>query len=258
MTAEGWIHVEHVMGTTVTLDIRDTGLPREQLTNAVNVAIEVLHRADQTFSTWNLNSALHQSRRGAVLDADAQEDLDTVERACRSARAATNGWFNPWAMPGGYDPTGLVKGWAAQRALEAMSTQGIKHALVNAGGDLLVSGSSFGTQDGPGWRVGISDPHAPQALLQTLSITDLGVATSASYERGSLAVDPFTGRSVRRLASATVIAPNLGLADALSTAATAQGIAAIEWLRDLPGIQALLVSLEGDIVQTPEWRGSQP
>jgi hypothetical protein len=35
--------------------------------------------------------------------------------ACEAAREASDGWFDPWAMPGGYDPTGLVKGWAVDQ-----------------------------------------------------------------------------------------------------------------------------------------------
>jgi hypothetical protein len=57
-----------------------------------------------------------------------------VLECCARAREISDGWFDPWAMPGGIDPTGYVKGWAAQCALSALVSSGIRGAMVNAVG----------------------------------------------------------------------------------------------------------------------------
>jgi hypothetical protein len=64
------------------------------------------------------------------------------------ARDLSGGWFDPWAVPGGFDPSGYVKGWAAQNALAAFRSNGICGVLVNAAGDIASSGDlGSGTRD---------------------------------------------------------------------------------------------------------------
>lgn len=252
-SAYGILHVEHVMGTTVTLDVRDQHLSRAELARAVLAGVEALHEADRMFSTFRPDSAISQLRSGSLQPEDLPADVVRVLVRCSAATERTNGWFDPWAMPGGFDPTGLVKGWAAQRALRQLSRWGVRHALVNAGGDLAVVGNATGTADGSGWTLGIQDPFRPSGLLTTVWARDVSIATSGAYERGSLAIDPASGRRVHRLASATVIAADLGLADACSTGASAHGPDALRWLTAAPGVEAVLVTLDGGALSTPGW-----
>lgn len=249
----GMLHVESVMGTTVTLDVRDPQLSRAELARAVLVGVDVLHDADRTFSTFRESSAVSRLRRGSRRPEHLPADVVNVLLRCAAAKERSQGWFDPWAMPGGFDPTGLVKGWAAQRALRRMAHRGVRHALVNAGGDVVVRGHASGGRDRTGWGIGIQDPSSRSGLLTTVRGTDLAVATSGAYERGSLAVDPASGGPVHRLASATVMAADLALADALSTGASAHGPQALGWLSRVPGVQALLVTLDGDLLTTPGW-----
>lgn len=252
----GLVHVEPVMGTTVTLDVRDTALTRAELVRAVARGVEVLHDADRTFSTYRPASAISRLRRGALRVEQCPAEVVGVLARCGAAKERSGGWFDPWAMPGGVDPTGLVKGWAAQRALRAMARHGVEHALVNAGGDVAVLGDPDGTPTGRGWRVGITDPLDPGRLLAAVRVRDGGVATSGGYERGSLAVDPHDGARVHRLAGVTVVAGDLALADALSTAAAAHGPGALAWLTAAPGVEALLVLPDGSLRSTPGWQGT--
>lgn len=256
----GILHVEQVMGTTVTLDVRDPHLTRAELARAVLTGVDVLHAADQMFSTYRACSAISQLRHGSRhpqdpdhLPDDLPADVVTVLARCAAATQRSRGWFDPWRQPGGFDPTGLVKGWAAQRALREMARCGVRHALVNAGGDVVVRGDANGAGDGSGWNIGIQDPFAPSDLLTSIRVTDLAVATSGAYERGSLAIDPSTGQVVHRLASVTVVAADLALADACSTGASAHGPAALAWLSDISGLEALLVTLDGELLPTPGW-----
>ena len=94
---------------------------------------------------------------------------------------------------------------------------------VNAGGDLFVRGAR---PDGEPWAVGIRHPRVPDQLLATVRVTDGAICTSGDYERNTAAghhlIDP-RAAAPATAASATVIAPNAMLADALATAAFVLG-----------------------------------
>lgn len=151
----------------------------------------------------------------------------------------------------------MVKGWAAGRALSAIAATGVQHAMVNAGGDVAVLGNALAGHEPTGWNVAITNPQQPKEHLTVTTLRRGGIATSGGYERGSLAIDPHSRQVVQRLASASVLAADLGLADACATAATAQGPAALDWLDDL-GLAALLVTLDGTVLTTGCWQGPAP
>ena len=160
---------------------------------------------------------------------------------CRTAREMSHGWFDPWAMPGGVDPTGLVKGWAAQRALEALASDGISGALVNAAGDIAGFGGPEGATP---FRIGIVDPSSPDRLACVVELAG-AIATSGTYERGAHLFDPHTRRPAARLASASVSGPDLGLADALATALAVAGDDALQMVAALEGYEALAIGPTG-------------
>ena len=160
------------------------------------------------------DSPVSRLRRGEITAAAAPPEVAEVISACRAARQLSGGWFDPWAMPGGFDPTGYVKGWAAQRALAALDGLAMSGAMVNAAGDI----ASMGVQpSGEAFRIGIADPGDPQRLAEIIELTGC-IATSGTYERGSHLIDPWSGQPAARVASASVTGPDLGLADALATA----------------------------------------
>ena len=59
-------------------------------------------------------------------------------------------------------------------------SHGVRHALVNAGGDIRALGSR--ANGGP-WRVGVQDPRRPEALVEVVDLADAAVATSGDYVR---------------------------------------------------------------------------
>jgi len=78
------------------------------------------------------------------------------------------------------DLGGIGKGFAIDRSVAALRALGIRHAVVNLGGDLYALGRS--PEGGP-WRVGIKSPDAPDKVARTLELSDRAVATSGDYER---------------------------------------------------------------------------
>ncbi|MHB8378843.1 MAG: FAD:protein FMN transferase [Acidimicrobiales bacterium] len=241
-------HEEHVMGTVVTLDLFDVAEPlTSTLAPLIDEALHVLHVADAMFSTWSDESCVSRIRRGELSVDDAPHDVKTVLDLCREARSISRGWFDPWAMPGGVDPTGLVKGWAGQRALDVLRRADVGGATVNAAGDVASYG---GPQAGAPFRVGIADPANPGRLACVVE-TPGAVATSGTYERGAHLIDPHSGRAATRAASATVVGPDLALADALATAlviAGAQGLRVIDESSDYEG---MVIDDDGALRMTP-------
>jgi len=239
------------MGTIVIIDVYaaagpgaaagDTERPDGEIGRQLAEAVAVLHRADATFSTWLPASPVSRLRRREITSAQAPAEVAEVLERCAVARDLSAGWFNPWAMPGGLDPSGYVKGWAAQRALAAFSASGVCGVLVNAAGDIASTG---GLPDGRPFRIGIADPHAPLRLGAIVELTG-AIATSGTYERGDHLIDPHSGRPAARAASASVTGPDLGLADALATAVAVAGEPGLDLIDAIEGYEALIINPDG-------------
>src|SRR6202451_3336791 len=126
------------MGTIVTIDVYTsedaTAAEIDELRRQLVRATAILQRADEVFSTWQPGSAISRLRAGEITTAQAPAEVADVLSRCATARELSGGWFDPWAMPGGIDPTGLVKGWAAGQALQALHFPEVAGAVINAAG----------------------------------------------------------------------------------------------------------------------------
>ena len=103
-----------------------------------------------------------------------------------------------------FDPTGLVKGWAAGRAARHLEALDGHAYCLNAGGDVVVGGDAG---DAAPWRVGVERPFHPAQLVAVLELTHGAVATSGRAQRGLHIVDPATGERAAELHSVTVTGP---------------------------------------------------
>jgi thiamine biosynthesis lipoprotein len=226
------------MGTIVTFDLfDDRGFHDAAVTDAFESAARVLHHVDEVFSTWKPDSPVSRLRRGDIGLADVPDDVGEVLQFCQYAKDVTHGWFDPWSLPGGVDPTGYVKGWAAQRALGVLVRLGAQGAIVNAAGDIAVSGNPSGSAP---FQVGIVNPFETASLACVARVTR-AIATSGDYERGAHLLNPFTGSRSTQFASATVCGADLGLADALATALVVGGDPVLQLIDELEGYEALAI-----------------
>ena len=242
------------MGTVVSFLLRDKTTSTRTTTDqsdagdtemALERAQAKLRWVDDVFSTWKPQSPVSRLRRGEIRVEEAPPEVNEVLELCRLVRDASDGWFDPWGMPGGVDPTGLVKGWAAERALDEFKTAGVPAALVNAGGDVAVYGEP---EDGQPWRIGIRHPLDPDATILVAEIDGQGaVATSGTYERGDHLLDPASGKPANGLLSATVIGRDLAFADALATAIFVSGGELLERIGRLSGYHAIVVEADGGL-----------
>ncbi|MEU8297090.1 FAD:protein FMN transferase [Micromonospora sp. NPDC048909] len=218
------------MGTAISLDLADD-LPAVTLHELADEVFAWMREVDARFSTYREESEVRRFDRGELLLSEASADLRSVLAACAELWGATDGFFDAYAT-GGLDPSGYVKGWAAQVASDRLLAAGAVNHCVNAGGDVRLRGHSAA---GRPWRVGVRHPWDAGATCLVLTGTDLAVATSGVYERGHHVLDPRRGAPASGLRSVTVVGPDLAVADAYATAALAMGVAGIGWLDKLPG-----------------------
>ena len=156
---------------------------------------------------------------------------------------------------------GIGKGYAVDRAIALLRERGLADFLIQAGGDLYVSGMN----DGRPWKLGINDPRGTAGrAFATVELTNATLSTSGDYERFFMKdgrrfhhlIDPDRGEPARGCRSVTIVAERAMLADALSTGVfvlgPTDGMALVE---KLPGVEAVIVSAANDVLISSGLRG---
>jgi thiamine biosynthesis lipoprotein len=255
--------VEQVMGLPVSVHVRGPDVRSTRTELCVADLFAQLRRADEVFSTYRPDSEIARWERGELALGEADPAVAEVLRLCEVARERTGGCFDARSLPDPlddgprFDPSGLVKGWAVQRAADHLTVLDGHDWCVNAGGDILA-------RSGPGsrpWRVGVEDPDEPARLLAAVDVTAGAVATSGSAHRGAHIVDPRRDRPATALPASdlcavTVVGPSLLWADVYATAAFVRGPDAWGWLMTVDGYEALVVDRLGRVETTPGWPGT--
>jgi thiamine biosynthesis lipoprotein len=165
------------------------------------------------------------------------------------------------------DLGGIAKGYAVDEAMAVLKQNGVMHALIAGGGDILVSGPPPGS---PGWLIAIASLEPNDAKPERyLCVQNRAVSTSGDANqyveiggvRYSHIVDPKTGMGLRGRTSVTVVAPDCTTSDALATAASVLGQAKGSKLIELTaGAAALFIQKTDDrvsMVETDRWKDLQ-
>jgi thiamine biosynthesis lipoprotein len=243
------------MGLPVSVHLRGPDVGSAAVAERVEAVFAELRAMDTLFSTYRTDSEISRLNRGELEPADCAPVVREVVGLCERARSRTGGSFDArrLPLPGGgigFDPSGLVKGWAVERAARRLTDLPDHDLCLNAGGDVLLRAGA----DRPAWRIGVEDPGEPSRLLGVLALGSGAVATSGPAHRGAHIVDPRSGRPARAVRSVTVTGPELLWADVYATAAVAHGPAALSWLDSIDGYAALLVDANGERQVTTGWR----
>ena len=166
-------------------------------------------------------------REGAGIMAGLHPWTAQVLAAAAEFRDRSHGVFDAAIDGRGrVDLSGIAKGFAVDRAVEALRAAGVGQGIVNAGGDLAVFGDDAR-------QVAVRDPTDRSRFAATVTLRDEALASSGR------AIDPRTGRLVEAIAGASVRAPSCMIADALTKVVGVLGEAAIPVLRRY-GASALL------------------
>jgi len=152
------------------------------------------------------------------------------------------------------DLGGIAKGYAVDKAVEAMQTGGAIGGMVDLGGDIRCFGTPL--KGKKHWIIGLQNPNsdkdiAGREVMLKLQLANGAVATSGDYQqfvliegkRYSHIINRKTGTSTEGLSSVTIIANNATDADALATAVSVmgseKGLALIE---SMPDTEAILIT----------------
>jgi thiamine biosynthesis lipoprotein len=234
------------MGMPVSLALRGRHTDDATAREAWTAVMASLRDADRVFSTYRADSAVSRLGRGEIGLEDCPPEVAEVVALGTAAEAESGGAFSI-RLPGPdgrtvLDPSGVVKGWAVERASASLRALDGTDFCLSAGGDMTCR-----TLDpaAPAWRIGIEDPAAPRRILAVVPVHTGAVATSGTAHRGQHLVDARTGWAPEDVASVTVVAGSLTWADIDATAAYAHGPDAARWLETRPGRSGLVVWRDG-------------
>jgi thiamine biosynthesis lipoprotein len=214
-----------VWGTIVDVDISSSLVNEDAINEAMQQVIDFCKQVDSDFSTYIDTSWVSRLRTHQIEIGSCPPLVQEVWQLCLKAKHLTDGAFDPWAVEGGFDPSGLVKGWAADKCADMLVSLGIEHVQVNAAGDLALRGGWFDSENlqiKP-WSIGVVNPENKVEVVKVFEITDGAIATSGTYERGAHICDPHSGMIAIGAKSATVVGPNGWLCDAMATAVMVSG-----------------------------------
>jgi thiamine biosynthesis lipoprotein len=236
--------VEHIMGLPVVVDIRD-----DRTGDVLDELFDWLRWVDATFSTYKDDSEISRINRGELRREDAHPYVRQVLDRCEQLRDETDGYFDMRTPDGSIDPSGLVKGWAVDRAAAILNDAGLHNYAVSAGGDMRVRGRAVPEL---AWRVGIQHPLDRQHVAAVIeSTTNLAIATSGAYARGEHVWNPHNGRPPVGILSVTIVGAELAIADAYATAAFAMGAElAPHWTARLYGYEAMTILADETVFKT--------
>jgi len=241
------------MGTV----FRFVGRTNLEVDKALEEAVTILHEADEIFSLYKDDSPLSRLARGETSVAQCPEVVDEVWELCEKWRISTDGWFSAFTAENTFDPSGLVKTWAANLAAEKLESYGIDDFAMNSGGDIRLSKKitpGFAMRIGLSKPVTIASPDAGVLTVVDLNETDFrAVASSGTAERGEHIWNPKTNEWATELAQVSVVAKDLVTADVWATAIFAagdQGLALAGKHRAEYNFEALLVDSEQSLSAT--------
>jgi thiamine biosynthesis lipoprotein len=221
------------MGLPVSLLARGDASSSPAAAAAVEQVYTELRHVDAVFSPYKQDSQVSRLGRGELAWEDCDPEVVAVAARCEAARERTGGLFDARRPDGTWDPSGLVKGWAAERATRHLAAVPGLDWCLNAGGDVAVLCPS-----GEPFAVGIQDPRDPARVAAVVRRSAGAVATSGTAVRGAHLYDP------------------LETADVLATAAFVAGHGWLEVLARAAGYEALALAPDGSPVTTPGWPGT--
>lgn len=239
-------YVEQVMGMPISLALRGRHTDDGAARDAWARVLASLREVDRVFSTYRPDSFVSRLDRDEIGLEDCPPEVAEVLALGEAAERQSGGAFSV-RLPGPdgrvrLDPSGVVKGWAAERAAAALRELPGTDFCLSAGGDITCRTVD---PDAAPWRVGVEDPRDPGRVLAVIPVSAGAVATSGTAHRGQHLVDARTGRAPEGVASVTVVAGSLTWADIDATAAYAQGEDAARWLEARPGRSGLVVWADG-------------
>jgi len=126
-------------GTILFIDVASTAVGEDELNAGIDECRKYFYFVDDVFSTYKPESEVSRLRAGKIKLEECHPDLQEVWALCEYAREVSDGYFDPWCVEGGFDPSGYVKGWAADKGIAILKKHGAENIQINCAGDLSLS-----------------------------------------------------------------------------------------------------------------------
>jgi thiamine biosynthesis lipoprotein len=235
-----------IMGMPITVHLGDEFAQETDIDEVFDYFITV----DETFSTYKDTSEVSKINRGEITVETCSDEMREILLLCEETKKETDGYFDI-VHNNLYDPSGLVKGWAIQKASDLLHNKGFKNFYIEAGGDMQTSGKN---EKGESWKVGIRNPFNRDENVKVLAIEDKGVATSGTYIRGEHIYNPKENDELQRaddsIVSLTVVGSKIYDADRFATAAFAMGGKGIYFIESMPGFEGYMIGKDRQATYT--------
>jgi thiamine biosynthesis lipoprotein len=197
------------------------------------------HYVDDQYSPFKETSQVAKLNRGE----EVSKEMKLILSLSQDLRDQTGGYFDIKKPDGKIDPSGIVKGWAIKNAADILRKAGYERFYIDAGGDAEIVGKN--------WKWGIRNPFDVSQIVKVLNLSDCGIATSGTYERGQHIYNPITKKiEITDIFSLTVIGPNVYEADKFSTPAFAMGKEGIMFIEKMPGLEGYMIDKDGIATMT--------
>ena len=222
----------------------------------------------------------HNYREAALADDNdsnnqlpTQEELDAAAQHCDIANLiidedAKTVYLADPAMS--LDVGSVGKGYAVEMVAQAAEARGLKSALISVGGNLRAIGTK---PDGSQWSGGVEDPWnasdvytASSSYVSGVNMSDMALVTSGNYQRYYVVdgvryhhlIDPDTLWPARYFDSVSVLSPDSGAADCLTTGLFCMSLEdGQKLIESLDGVEALWCTPDGEVIQSSGWAGHE-
>lgn len=156
---------------------------------------------------------------------------------------------------------GIAKGFIVDKGVAILQDFGFENVMVEAGGDLMALGEK--ALHSP-WKIGLQAPRSEMGtLMTTFNIQNRAMATSGDYMQAFTPdfanhhiIDPRSGHSSPDLASVSLTAPTVVLADGLATAVMVMGKRGLSLIDRLSGCEAYAVTKDSIVLKTSGFQES--
>ena len=223
------------MGMPITIEVQDKNIKSIDIDEVFNY----FHYIDDNYSPFKESSEVGKLNKGEAISSEMKMLLKLSE----DLKKETSGYFDIKRPDGKIDPSGIVKGWSIRNAADILRKKGFKKFFVDAGGDAEIVGEN--------WKWGIRNPFNVKEIIKVLKLSNCGIATSGTYERGKHIYSPITKNyEIPDIVSLTVIGPNVYEADKFSTPAFAMGKAGISFIEKQKGLEGYMIDSKGIATMT--------
>ena len=234
-----------IMGMPVTLMTPDKHVTEASLESV----FAFFEYVDQKYSPFIATSDVSRINNGELASKDHDDELREILALAEETKAETDGYFDVW-HDGAFDPSGIVKGWAIQKASLLMK-RFTPNFYVEAGGDIQTGGTN---DEGQPWRIGIRNPFNRNETVAVVELNGEAIATSGTAIRGQHIYNPHSKKPIEGIASLSVVAPIILDADRMATAAFAMGKNGIGFVEKLKGYEGYMIDQNKIATQTSSWQ----